>query len=114
LSGVVANGLTSLISGTYNRLKGQVASTSESQARESLTRQIRSALEDVSDTVEWAGPPRVEEVCLFITSPEAEAVVRQLYAANLFTEQKKTADDIREEFRRLYAIRFGLEYEDSK
>jgi hypothetical protein len=114
LLGVVANGLTAIIAGSYNMLKGQTTRASETKISESLNKQIRQALEEVSDTIEWIGPPRVEEICLFITSSEVEGVVRQLYAANLITEQRKAVEDIREEFQRLFAYRFGLEHDESK
>lgn len=112
LLGVVANGLAALIAGSYNRLKGLTESQAETAIKENLTAQIREAVEEVSDTIEWTEPPQVEEVCLFITSPEVEAVVRQLYATSLFAEQRKTLDDIQEEFQKLFAYRFGPHYNE--
>lgn len=112
--GVVANGLTALIAGSYNRMKGLTEDEEETAIKESLSVQIKKAIEHVSDTIPWSEPPKVEEVCLFITSPEVSAVVRQVYATRLFTDQRRTLEEIREEFHRLFAYQFNLEYDKSK
>lgn len=112
--GVVANGFTALIASSYHRITGLQKSKEQIEIQDSLSKQIRKALENVSDTIEWAGPPEIEELCLFITSPEVNAVVRQLYAVRLIPDQRKTASQIKEEFHRLFSYHFSLAYEESQ
>jgi hypothetical protein len=111
--GVVANGATAVIAGSYNKFKGTPKSKAEEPLKGELPTHIRKEIEKVSDTIQFEEPPRIEELCLFITSPDVNAVVRQLYTARLFAEQRKTIDDIQEEFHRLFAYHFGFTYDES-
>lgn len=59
---------------------------------------LKKAINLVSESIEWQGLPTVEIVCLFLTSPEAEVVVRQIYASKLSLEDNNNIALIRKEF----------------
>jgi hypothetical protein len=69
---------------------------------------LRDAILDVSETFEWSGPPRVEEVSLFLSSPEVEAVVRQLFSIRIIESEANGTESIRQEFLSLFAAQFQL------
>jgi hypothetical protein len=49
---------------------------------------LRKAADALSEVVELGGPARMEEVCLFLTTPEVEAILRQVYVARLVDEER--------------------------
>src|SRR6201986_824234 len=106
--GLVANGLTSLLSGTY-QLGKKLVRKQHPSASPQLQRILQKALEDVSEAIEWTGPPSLEEVCIFLNPPETEMVVRQLFAIQLTNEKDADVEPVRTEFRALFAHYFGLE-----
>ncbi|HXU40498.1 MAG TPA: hypothetical protein VN937_29345 [Blastocatellia bacterium] len=61
--GIVSNVLTMFLVSSFS--KGDKDNVS-------LVAIIRKAIEDTADTFEWTGTPRLEEVCLFLLTPEVE------------------------------------------
>jgi hypothetical protein len=74
----------------------------------SLSSILEGAIDDTADSFEWIGPPRLEEVCLFLATPEVEAVVRQVFSVKLVQKTNGTIESIREEFVALFARYFEL------
>jgi muramidase (phage lysozyme) len=97
--GVVSNVLTMFLVSPFE--KGEKKHTS-------FNRIIQKAIEKVADTFEWTGAPEVEEVCLFLTSPEVEAVIRQVFSVKLSESNIKNIELIRQEFVTLFAAHFEL------
>lgn len=58
---------------------------------------LRKAADALSEVVDLGGPARMEEVCLFLVTPEVEAILRQIYTAQL-TEEEGSIDAIRTKF----------------
>lgn len=97
--GVVANVITSLIYGPFRKAeKKQIA----------LKPLLKKAIEEGADVIEWTGPPRVEEICLFLATPEVESVIRQFYSYRLSTVKKDPTNLIKQEFTGLFVSYFGL------
>jgi hypothetical protein len=92
LLGVVSNGLYSLI---IQLGKGLFVRKKSTQA--SLGSILEAAIDQAVEDIEWQGPPRIEEVCLFLESPEVEEIVRQIYAAG-YLGDTNDFDLIKEEF----------------
>jgi hypothetical protein len=50
---------------------------------------VNKAVEAVSDTVELIGPGKMEEISLFLSSPDVEEIVRQLYAEKISQDREE-------------------------
>jgi hypothetical protein len=68
----------------------------------SLQPMLRKAADALAEVVELGGPARMEEVCLFLVTPEVEAILRQVYATRL-TEDGGSIDAIRAKFLRSFS-----------
>lgn len=97
--GVISNVLTSFLLSPFQ--KGEAKQVP-------FDRIIKNAIEDIADTFQWAGTPSVEEVCLFLTSPEVEAVIRQIFSVKLSESKADTIKLIRQEFVALFGAHFEL------
>lgn len=103
LLGLLTNGLTSFIAqfaqrdsrlllgkNLYNKIKW------EQTALEPILQKATSIL---VERIEWQETPSLEIVCLFLSSPEAEAIIRQIYAAQfLESEAEANWSSIQKEF----------------
>ena len=97
--GVVANVLTTLMYGPFRKAeKKQIT----------LKPLLKKAIEEGVDVIEWTGPPRVEEICLFLATPEVESIIRQFYSYRLSTVKKDPTHLIKQEFTGLFVSYFGL------
>jgi hypothetical protein len=97
--GVVSNVLTMFLVSPFS--KGEAKNVS-------LGAMIRNAIEEMADTFEWTGTPRMEEVCLFLATPEVESVLRQMFSTKLVGNTDDTITSIRREFISLFARHFEL------
>jgi hypothetical protein len=109
LMSVLGNGLTALIATSYNRGKAVLFSDSLYSNETPLNNYVRSALAEVAEKIQWADTPRLEEICLFLTSPDVETVVRQMYSANLADDQTHYLKNIKAEFADLFGYYFDVE-----
>jgi hypothetical protein len=108
LLGVLANGLSALVSSAYEGAKDKFFRDDVRASNTSLAAYIREVLENTSDTFTHTGGPRLEEICLFLTSPEVEAIVRQLFAANIEENSRNSLKSIQKEFVSLFLFYFDL------
>jgi len=97
--GVVSNVLTSLMYGPFRKAE---------KRQPALKPLLKKAIEGAADVIEWTGPPTVEEICLFLATPEVESIVRQFYSSRLPTAKKDPTNLIKQEFTSLFASYFGL------
>ncbi|MBP0018723.1 MAG: hypothetical protein J7647_14400 [Cyanobacteria bacterium SBLK] len=77
---------------------------------------LQQAAEEVAETIEPLGKAEIDQICLFLTSPEAEAIVRQIYAASSLKDRQKDIDSIRQEFLLCFSLHTNIpetELEDS-
>lgn len=60
---------------------------------------LQKAANTVAEKIDWQGVPPLEIVCLFLTSPEAQSIIRQLFATQITLHDKhRDLTSIREEF----------------
>lgn len=119
LIGVLANGLAFFTSHILRKsgkfIIGEKLIEKMKQSEESIRTILKKSLDNISEKIEWKGPPRLEKICLFITSPEVETIVRQIYATNLTEVQNsKNLKLIKKEFLKLFSIYFDLPIEKIK
>lgn len=104
LLGLFVNGLTAFIAQFGHKdsklLLGKKLLEKIKWEETALLPVIQKAAKTVAENIEWQGIPTVEIVCLFLRSPEAEAIVRQIYAAKLLTkkEENYSLTSIKKEF----------------
>jgi hypothetical protein len=117
LTGIIANGLTSIIAQlgrkTGRLIIGQQLINKIKLDESSLRPILQKSMDEVAGEIEWKGLPSIEEICLFLTSPEVEAIVRQIYAAKLsVTKADKNLDLIQKEFLTSISLHFDLPDEE--
>ncbi|MEQ9551707.1 MAG: hypothetical protein RIM23_19120 [Coleofasciculus sp. G3-WIS-01] len=59
---------------------------------------LQKAAETVSERIQCYEPAEIHEICLFLESPTAETIVRQIYAAKLSDNQQNNFELIRQEW----------------
>jgi len=70
---------------------------------------LTKAIEHYSDTVEWQGPIGIEELCLFLASPEAELIVRQIFSAKILSENNaNNLNIIKDEFKSSFSLYLSI------
>jgi hypothetical protein len=101
---VTANVLTSLLAlslrGGRNLLTGR---------HRAPVNPLTAAIASTSATFEWTGTGLVEEVALFLQSPEAEAIIRQIYACRLVENESKRLSEVEQEFTASLAAFLGAD-----
>jgi adenylate kinase family enzyme len=100
--GIVANALTSVLAYGGTKLHSLLISTEESVPK-SIGEILSQASNDLAEIIDWKGPGKWEEVCLFLCSPESEELLRQLFGiffANStdLLEQKHRVDSVHDRF----------------
>ena len=114
LLGLVTNGLTSLIAKFGHKSKelliGKDFLEKWELEKTSLEPILQHAITNVEEHIEWKAPPSLEVTCSFLLTPEVEAIVRQIYSANIQTARKRSnIDAIRKEFLASFSLYTGLE-----
>ena len=77
---------------------------------------LKKAIEEVAETIEPMGEAAIHQISLFLTSPEAEAIVRQIYSATFISDCEKDLGTIEEEFLTAFSLYTNIpedELEDS-
>ena len=69
---------------------------------------LTKAAEEVSETIEPFEPADIDQICLFITSAEAEAIVRQIYAAKISQSQQQSWEQIKTAFLKSFSLYTGI------
>jgi len=59
---------------------------------------LQKAAETVSEQIQCYEPAEIDQICLFLESPPAETIVRQIYAAKLSDNQQNNFELIRQEW----------------
>lgn len=109
LCGVTANLLTATLSLVVKNGK------ESKKGKDTLNEKLKLAISSVSDTIGWSGEEPVEEICLFLLSPEVESVLRQLFCSKLLGDSANNAiSSIEEEFCQLFAVFTEKNQEEEK
>jgi hypothetical protein len=105
--GVVANGITGIL-GKAGRQLRKVAIGDKTQEID-LPALLKRSIQSVADAIQWTGPGRLEEICLYLCSPEVEEYVRQIYATQaLQTPLQNSCQAIQRQFIASMAMYVGL------
>lgn len=109
ITGIIANMFTQLILGVAKKsgemLVGKELREKWVREKAALSPIIMEAITTVSDTFAWSGNAPVEEVCLFLTSPETESIIRQIYSRGLSGRHNTSnIGPIKEEFKKLFEL----------
>ncbi len=115
--GLITNGLAGII--TYFHQKGREGLVGKNLIKKMKIKQtalqpiVNKAVEAVSNTVELIGPGRMEEISLFLSSPEVEEIVRQLYAEKISQDRYKgSLEAVQKEFLTSFSLYIGVEEEE--
>lgn len=101
---VISNGLSSMLGGWLEK--------EDVQEIEGI---ISAVVRDTAETFEWDGEPRLEEVCLFIDTPEIEELIKQLVSVHADQTKRSTIQQIQEQFTLLFNLYFGdVEADDAR
>jgi hypothetical protein len=99
---LIGKGLTPLIAPVSRRVGRHLVGEEILERRKlnetALQPVLQKAAEAVSERIKCYEPAEIDQICLFLTSSEAEVIVRQIYAAKLSGSQQQSFELIREEF----------------
>jgi hypothetical protein len=99
---LIGKGLTPLIAPVSRRVGRHLIGEEILERRKlnetALLPVLQKAAEAVSERIKCYEPAEINQICLFLTSAEAEVIVRQIYAAKLSGSQQQSFELIREEF----------------
>ncbi len=84
---IITRVLPSLMKPTANWLEKKMIGEEILERRElkttALEPVLQKAADEVAETIEQLGAADIDQICLFLTSNEAEAIVRQIYAVSI-------------------------------
>lgn len=106
ISGVVANGLTTIVLSMGG--KSQEALQNLFQKDSKLDKTLKKAIQSVTNATELDDKHKAEKLRMFLSSPDVESIVRQIYA-NKLTEDENVnyLKSIREEFLVGFSLHLG-------
>lgn len=74
---------------------------------ETLAKIIDKSIDETSYVFEWKGSQELNEVCIFLDSPEVQQLVEQMFSVKVLEEEIKIFDEIENEFVLLFELTFG-------
>jgi len=109
---LIGKGLTPLIAPVSRRVGRHLVGEEIIKRRKlnetALEPVLQKAAEAVSERIKCYEPAEIDQICLFLTSSEAEVIVRQIYAAKLSGSQQQSFELIREEFLTSFSLYTGI------
>lgn len=113
ISGVIANGLTTIVS--YVGGKSQIALKQLFREDSALDKNLKKAIESVAIASELEDEQKAISLRTFLSSPDVEAIVRQIYANRLTTgEDCNHLESIQSEFLAGLSLHLGESSEKLK
>ena len=111
---IIARGLTPLLKPTANWLGEKMIGEEIPKRREfrakALEPVLQKAAEDVADTIEQIGAADINEIYFFLTSNEAEAIVRQIYAVSILESKEQNLEEIKQEFLKQFSLYTNISF----
>lgn len=80
IAGLVANALTAFVAKLGHIVRDDLKSDDDTK---SLAQILDEATHEFAEKFEWSDPGRLEEVCLFLASPESELTLREIYGLDI-------------------------------
>ena len=65
---------------------------------------LEKAVEDIAESIEQIGAAELDQICLFLTSNEAEAIIRQIYAVSILQSKEQNLEQISQEFLTAFSL----------
>jgi hypothetical protein len=104
---IVANGITAVLGQAGRWMHKKMVD--EKEQRTDLKALLKKSINEVAETIQWQGPGRLEEVCLFLCSPDVEEYVRQIYAVQLLeTSPQSSHEAIQQQFAASFSMYVGI------
>jgi hypothetical protein len=85
LAGLLANSVTSVVAKLGHVVHEDLT---VGDADKSLAPILKDATDEIAEQFDWTGAGKLEEVCLFLSSPEAEQTLREVYSSRLSTDDQ--------------------------
>lgn len=115
---LIGKGLSPLIAPVGRRVGRHLIGEEILERREwlktALQPVLQKATEEVSERIKCYEPADIDQICLFLTSSEAEAIVRQIYAAKLSDSQQRNFELIRKEFLAAFSLYTNIPEDELK
>ena len=109
---LILKGLSPLVKPSANWLGKKIIGEEILERRQlqatALQPVLQQAAEKISETIERIGIADLDQICLFLTSNEAEAVIRQIYAASILDSKEQNLEQIEQEFFVAFALYTNL------
>jgi hypothetical protein len=104
---IIFKGLSFLLKPASNYIGRQIVGEEILKRRQlqktSLNPILQKAAEDIAEIIEPIGQARIDQICLFLESCEAEAIVRQIYAASILEAKERNLEQIGLTFLKAFA-----------
>lgn len=105
---IILKGLTPLLKPSANWLGRKIIGEEILERRQleatALQPILQKAADEVAETIEPFGAAETDQICLFLTSNEAEAIVRQIYAADILESKEQNLEQIKQEFLKAFSL----------
>ncbi len=105
---IILKGLTPLVKPSFNWLGKKVIGKEILERRQfkatALQPVLQQAAENIAEIIEPIGKAEIDQISLFLTSNEAEAIVRQIYAASILKSKEQNLEQIEQEFLKAFAL----------
>ncbi len=105
---IILKGLTPLIQPSANWLGSKIIGEEIIERRQlqakALGPVLQTAAENIAETIEQIGEAEIAQISLFLTSNEAEAIIRQIYAASILERKKQNLEQIQQEFLKAFSL----------
>lgn len=109
---IILKGLTPLVKPSVNWLGSKIIGEEILERRQlqatALQPVLQQAADKVSEIIKPIGEAEIDQICLFLTSNEAEAVVRQIYAVSILESKEQNLQQIKQEFLKAFSLYTGI------
>ena len=115
---IILKGLTPLVKPSFDWLGGKIIGEEILERRQfnatALQPVLQQAAENIAEIIEPIGKAEIDQICLFLTSNEAEAIVRQIYAASILESKEQNLEQIEQEFLKAFSLYTSIPENDLK
>ena len=105
---IILKGLTPLIKPAVDWLGIKIIGEERLERRQlkatALQPILQKAAGNIAETIERIGEAEIDQICLFLTSSEAEAIIRQIYAASILESKEQNLGQIQQEFLKAFSL----------
>ncbi len=115
---IILKGLTPLIQPASNWVSKSIIGKEILERRQlqktALEPILQKAADDVAESIEQCGAAEIDQICLFLVSNEAEAIIRQIYATSILSSPKQSLEEIKQVFLQEFSLYTTIPENDLK